>query len=386
MTADEKYESEYTSKASSRRRLRLMAFPKWILIILLVLVAARAALPWYLKRYINQTLNGIPGYYGSVVDVDVALWRGSYEIEGIKLLKTKGDVKEPFFSADEIDISLDWRSLFRGRLVTKIGLEEPKLQFVQRASKAASQTSIDESWQSQVMKLYPFEINKFVINDGLIRYKDETSTPKINLYVSRLDLNADNISNTTKSAERLPSDIDLKAIFLKSGEIRVKSKVNALSEPAEADVNARISSLDLKELNEFAKAYGNFDFEKGLLDASMELAASKSNYSGYIKTVMKDLDILGASDKAEGDSIGHRLWEGLADGITSIFKNHGKDQFAARIPLSGSRDSIKFNSWEAVGSVLRNTFVKALSPELEESVEFKDATRSTTTESTEKKK
>lgn len=380
VTADEQYESEYTQKASRRRRFRLMTLPKWIFAVAAVLVIARAALPLFLERYINKTLDSIPGYYGSVADVDVALWRGSYQIENVRLLKTKGDAKEPFFSADEIDIALDWRSLFRGRLVSKIALEEPKLQFVQRESKAASQTSIDESWQDQIKKLYPFEINHFAINDGLIRYRDETSSPKINLYISSLDLNADNISNTTKNKERLPSDLNLNAVFLKSGKIRLKSKLNALSEPMEVDINAKLSNLNLKEINDFAKEYGNFDFEKGELDASLELAASKSNYTGYLRTVMKDLEILGSGDKEEGDSIGHRLWEGLAGAITGIFKNHGRDQFAARIPVSGSREQIKFNSWETIGSVLRNTFVQALSSDLEESIDFSDATRSSTTE------
>lgn len=381
MTADEQYESEYTRKAVKRSRPRrlLYAAPKWIFIFLFVLVAARAALPWFLKRYINQTLDGIPGYYGSVADVDVALWRGSYQIEKIKLVKTNGVASEPFFSAEEIDISLDWRALFQGRLKTKIELDEPKLQFIQRETKAASQTSIDQSWQKQVMKLYPFEINRFEIEDGLVRYKDETKEPKINLYITSLDLDADNISNTNRKNERLPSDVSLRAVLLNSGKIRVNSKINALSEPFVADVNASIANLNLKEINNFAKAYGNFDFEKGSFDLAMELAASKSKFSGYIKTVMKDVDILGPSDKDE--SIGHKLWEGLAGTITDIFKNHKKDQFAARIPISGSRSEIKFNSWEAIGSVLRNTFIKALSPDLEQSVDFNDASQSATTDS-----
>lgn len=366
-------------------RRSLTRIPVWILALIVVLIAARAALPWALKSYINKTLDRIPGYYGHVDDVDVALYRGAYQIEGVELLRTQGSRQEPFFAADQVDISIDWRALFHRRLVTKIALERPRLQFIQRKSKAASQTRVDESWQMQVEKLIPFEINTFVIRDGLIRYKDQTRDPKINIYLSRLDVNSQNISNVVKTSERLPSSIDADGLLLKSGRFKLRTKADLLSDPAEADVNASIRGLDLKEINDFAKAYGNFDFEKGKFDIVLELAASKKRYDGYAKTLMKDVDVVDLKkDGKEGDSIGHLAWEGLVGAIMDIFKNHGKDRFAARIPIAGTRKDLKINTWATVGSILRNTFVRALSPDFEESVDFGDVSRAPSSVGSEK--
>lgn len=364
------------------RAFRLKAVPVWIIAFIVILIAARAALPWAIKTYANNVLDSIPGYYGEIEDIDVALWRGAYGVQNIQLLKRNGDAKEPFFASKTINIKLDWQALFNGKLKSKIELIEPKLQFVQRASKEASQTSIDQSWQKKVQKLYPFEINEFAIVDGLIRYRDETQKPKLNIYFHGLDLQADNISNATRSKERLPSTVKLTGGFLKSGKVKASAKLNALSEPFEADLNAGIRELDLKELNSFTNAYAAFDFEKGTLQVTTEMAATTKKYDGYVKTILKNVDVVDFSkERKEGDSVLKIAWEGLVGGALEIFQNQKKDQFAARIPLSGPRSAIEIHSWAAVGSILKNAFYKALDSKLEDSVTISDASKSGTSRS-----
>ena len=56
-------------------------------IVAVVLIATRAALPYAVKDYVNRTLHGLEAYDGSVDDVDLALWRGAYRIDGIRIVK-----------------------------------------------------------------------------------------------------------------------------------------------------------------------------------------------------------------------------------------------------------------------------------------------------------
>lgn len=356
-----------------------------LLAIVVVLVAARAALPWAMKTYANSVLDSIPGYYGSIDDIDVALWRGAYATHGLKLLKVNGNEREPFFAVKTVNIQLDWRALLNAKIKTKIELVNPELQFIVRETKAASQTGIDESWQKKVQKLYPFEINTFSMVDGLVRYRDVTSKPKVNIYFHSLDLKADNISNATRSKERLPSDVTLAGGFLETGKVRANMKLNALSEPFEADLNAGIRGLDLKEINDFTNAYAGFDFEKGTLQVTTEVAATTDAYKGYAKTILKNVDVLDYSkERKEGDSMTDLAWEGLVGGVMEIFENQKRDQFAARIPLSGPRTDLSFGSWAAVVSIVKNAFYKAIDPKLEDSVAIE--TRSATTQPAESKK
>jgi Domain of Unknown Function (DUF748) len=341
-------------------------------IVLFILIGARIALPYFIRDYVDKTLDSIPGYYGYIEDVDVALWRGAYSLNKIGLVKTNGKEDEPLFSADAIEIALDWSALLQMRVVSRVHLAHPQLQFIQRKTKESSQTSVDQSWQQKVNKLIPLQINQLRVTDGLVRYKDETKAPKINLYFSDLAIQATNISNATRKKENLPSSVELSALLLKSGKVSLDGHADFLAEPMEANIRAKIRALDLKELNEFTKAYGGFDFEKGRFDLTTELAATNKDYSGYVKTIAREIDVLDfTKERKQGDSVVQLLWEGMVGVIMEIFQNQRKDQFAARIPISGPRDKMAFGSWEAVGSILSNAFVKALSPKFEDAPEVK---------------
>lgn len=112
-----------TKKTWSRKK-------KIILIVLgsllVLLIAIRIVLPYILLKFVNRELATIKGYYGHVDDIDVALIRGAYTIKKIRLDKTGGKIPVPFFSADVIDLSVEWSAIFSGALVG----EKPRYQYL----------------------------------------------------------------------------------------------------------------------------------------------------------------------------------------------------------------------------------------------------------------
>ena len=77
------------------------------LIVIVLLVALRVALPYIILRYANNTLATMPGYRGHVKDIDLAIIRGAYKIDSIYLNKYDSvkHQQTPFFGAKEIDLS-----------------------------------------------------------------------------------------------------------------------------------------------------------------------------------------------------------------------------------------------------------------------------------------
>ena len=67
-----------------------------IFIILILLIAFRFYLPTLVKNYVNNALTEIPGYYGQIKDIDIALFRGAYVINGLYLDKVNAETKGPF--------------------------------------------------------------------------------------------------------------------------------------------------------------------------------------------------------------------------------------------------------------------------------------------------
>jgi hypothetical protein len=69
---------------------------------------------------VNRVLSEIPGYHGWVDDIDIALYRGAYVINGLHLYKNGN--KQPMLDFPKTDISIEWKSLFKGRIVSEIEL------------------------------------------------------------------------------------------------------------------------------------------------------------------------------------------------------------------------------------------------------------------------
>src|SRR5690348_8251686 len=84
--------------------------------LIVILIGLRIALPSILLRFVNRELQTIPGYTGRVDDIDVHLIRGAYTIRSVRLDKTGGKIPVPFFSADALDLSVEWGALFHRRL------------------------------------------------------------------------------------------------------------------------------------------------------------------------------------------------------------------------------------------------------------------------------
>ncbi|HEY0370305.1 MAG TPA: hypothetical protein VGC85_11960, partial [Chthoniobacterales bacterium] len=53
------------------------------------------------------------------------------------------------------------------------------------------------------------------------------------------------------------------------------------------------------------------------------------------------------------------IWQGIVGGITRIVRNHPKDRFGTRVPISGSFDNPAPAILDTVFNVIRNAFVKA---------------------------
>lgn len=104
-------------------------------VIVIILIAVRLALPFVLKDYANRQLNQSHDYGGSIGRVTVHLWRGAYRIHDINIVKRDGKVSTPFFSAAYIDLSLQWSELIHGKLVSKIVMASPRVNFVSGPTK-----------------------------------------------------------------------------------------------------------------------------------------------------------------------------------------------------------------------------------------------------------
>jgi hypothetical protein len=60
---------------------------KITLIVIIVLIGVRLILPYVILHFANKNLASLPGYYGHIEDIDLALIRGAYRIDSIYINK-----------------------------------------------------------------------------------------------------------------------------------------------------------------------------------------------------------------------------------------------------------------------------------------------------------
>lgn len=349
------------SRQTKKRRTILVILGS----LIILLIAFRIALPYILLKYVNRQLTMIDGYRGHVDDIDVSLYRGAYTIKDIYLNKTSGSIPVPFFKADEIDLSVEWRALFNGAVVAEIVVARPVLNFVTGPSKATSQTEIDGDWTDVVDKLLPIKLNRFEINNGEVHYKDLHSDPKVDLVSKNIHVLAENLTNAKKHKELLPSTITASAGVYNS-TATLNMKMDALNKVPTFDFNAKLSSLNLVNLNNFLRAYGNFDVEKGSISLYTEAAAKNNAFKGYVKPIITDMDVV--SWKNDKEKPLQFVWESVVGGVSWLLTNRKKDQLATKADFEGRFDNPNFDIFSIIGQILRNAFIQALYPSLENSI------------------
>lgn len=352
-------------KPNPRRRRKR----KILLIVLgnfvILLIALRIALPYILLRVVNRQLSHIKGYYGHVEDIDVALIRGAYTLKSTRLDKVGGKIPVPFFSADRIDLSLEWGALFHGAIDGKIRAEHPVLNFVKGPTEETSQTKVDSSWTDVVSNLMPLKINRLEIGDGEIHYRDLYSNPKVDIFTKKVHILAENLSNAKHNKELMPSTAEASAQVY-GGEAKLHMRLNVLNKIPIFEAKAELVSLDITNLNDFLQAYAKLDVKSGNISIYMEAATKDNVIRGYTKPIIKDLKVVNwEKDKDHPLKI---AWEAVVGSVAWVFKNHGKDQLATKVEFEGNLKSPNINILEIIGQVLYNAFIQALAPSLENSV------------------
>lgn len=341
----------------------------WIILAVIValLVVGRLMLPGYVLKYVNRKLDELPQYDGHVAEVNIHLIRGAYTIKGVDIVKTVANKPpEPFVAADSIDLSVDWSELFHGAIVGEIYFDRARLNFIKAETDEQSQTGIDNSWTKVVQDLFPFRINRFVIEDSQITYQEPDAKPPIDLRITNLLAVATNLTNTREIVTKLPAALKARGSTIGGGDIALALKFNPLEAEPTFDLNLALTNVDMTALNPFLKAYAKVDVKRGSFDVITEMYGEDGRFEGYVKPLMKDLDILDVSDDAKNPL--KLAWEAIVAGVVKLFKNHPKDQFATKIPISGTFDKKGVDLWTTIGNVLRNAFVHAFSPTFDQTV------------------
>ena len=345
-----------------RRWLRGVAIA--VLLMVGVLVAARLALPGYLASYVNGVLDRSPEYDGRIGEVDVHLWRGSYSVNEVKIVKTTNAAPVPFFEAERIDLTVDWPSLLRGRFRGKIDLIKPKINFVDGETAEESQTGADQPWLAMIDDLFPFRIDKARVIDGQVHLHAFYKSPQVDVYLSDVQGELRNLTNVEDSLDPLVATLHATGKAMGSGSLEFDMTLDPHAHRPSFSLAMRLLGVDVRRLNALAMAYGDFDFEQGEFDLVVEATAKEGFLDGYAKPLFRNVQVISLRDVKEKDPLS-ALWQALVGTVGELLTNQQRDQFGTRFAIVGDLDNPRTDFFEIVGNILRNAFIQAYLPRVE---------------------
>lgn len=335
--------------------------------ILFLIVAIRIALEPVALHYVNKALDNLEGYRGHVDDINIALYRGAYRIDSLTIEKIDGEFPEPFVEIPLMDISIEWNALFRRAIVAEVIMENPALNFT-KSPAGEQQSGEDENWLETLDALVPIKINRFEIIHGSVHYKDLQASPQVAIEVSELNGTATNLSTVDNKKKKLPSHIEASANTSGNGSLTVEMDLNMLKAIPDFDLNIAIEQIDLPFLNDFTEAYALFTFKEGILDVFSEVAMDDGKYEGYVKPILKDIQVIDLSN--ESASFWRKTWEVVVGTTMKIFQNQKKDQFATEVPFSGTTTEGDVGILATIGNVLKNAFIQAFDAQIDDKVDI----------------
>jgi len=338
------------------------------MLIIAAIILFRLLLPTMVKSYVNNALSDMPGYYGEVEDIDISLWRGAYVIDSLYLNKIDAGSQVPFISIIKTDISVEWKSLLQGRIVSEVYLTQPSVIYVFEDHEGSEvETELDD-WTEVLTDLVPISINKLGITKGKLAFVQVVPDPNIDLQIYNITATATNLQNVDDRSVKLPSTLTASGSSIGDGSLQVDGKLNLLKIIPDMDISMSLEDAQATSLNDAFNHYAGLDFEEGTYSVYSEIAIADGYLKSYFKPILKDSKLIG-----DEDGFFERVWEGVAGFFKFILKNQKTDNIATKIPVEGDLNNTSTNVWSTIFNLIKNAWIEAFKGEIDENIEFEDA-------------
>ena len=275
-----------------------------------------------------------------------------------------GNVPAPLFYAKQMDLAIQWDALWHGKVVGRVAMIEPQLNFVDGKSQSEDQTGAGGPWLEMIHDLFPFKINSAVVRNGSVHFRAVVTDPPVDLSLDNVQASIENLTNIHDEVTPLVATVKATALAMGQAKLEYEMKIDPFSYKPTFQMALRLLGLDVTKTNDLTRAYGSFDFEDGWFDLVVELDAKEGQVQGYVKPLFRNLKVIGRKDLKE-DNVLQVFWETLIGAAAEILKNQPRDQVATVVPLRGDLSAPNTDFLATLFNVLRNAFIRAYLPRLQ---------------------
>ena len=338
-----------------------------LLALALALLVARLLLPGWIHHYLDQRIEHMGPYHGSMTDIDLHIWRGSYTIQNLRIEKIGAPSNEPFLNAPRTEITVGYGALLHGRLRGKVDFYNATINFIDAKSESERQTGKGVNWSNELNILIPAELDEIHVINGTVKFLNIASSPRVDLAMSDVNSTVTNLSEAKDGNGSRVAELHATAAILGDAPLETNASFDPTNRFGDFTYHVRVTHIQLVRANALARAYTGLDFAGGTGDFTMELKAKNGYLEGYAEPTFKDLQMFSWKKDVEEEKKGpiKLLYEAAAQGVVSVLKSPSNDQLVTKVPISGRIGDSRLGEPQAILDVLRNAFVQAYKSQLD---------------------
>ena len=341
----------------ANRRVRI-TIEVVVLVLAIAFVYVWFSAPYWTRDYINRGLSNLPDYTGRVESVRLHPWTASIDIYDFHIDKKGGDIPVHFFYSPRWNVSLQWSQILHGVERASVIIYSPRVNLVNGPSSGQSQVGISGVWIDAIKALIPWRVNQFRIHNGDVHFLDFHADPEVDLEMSKLEIDAENMSNSKKLKVPLPATVKITAAPLLTGAFEMDMAINFDEKYATFTQTFRMEHVPAVGANSALQQYLKVRVKSGQVGLYSELTGNKGVYHGYVKPFFGNLEF--EPKPSDQGNVG-AVWSGVLNTVKGLFEND-KHEIATEAPISGRVDDPKVDTWSAIGGVLWNAYIEALKP------------------------
>jgi hypothetical protein len=328
------------------------------LVVLLVFVAIRIAMPPVILKFANNYLETFsPIITGHIDDIDLAIIRGAYRAEGVMVKLKRMD--HTLLTVATTEISIAWRELLKGKVLADIETDSAKVFVSKAALEELKKFSRKDAEEAKEMAI-PLEIERMVVKNSQVTLLDFEGFKK----GEKLKLEEINTRMTNLTPkEGFPfSFFTLSAKVQGSAPVKVAGKLNLLAKPIEWDVDGTMEKFQLPMANQFLRKKVPLTFVHGSADVYAEAKSEGGIIDGYVKPFLNELNVIKTDENFKGTK--HWAFEVVTAISNIMLKNTKENSMATRIPFRFGK-GVEIDTGEAIQKTLQHGYESKLKPGIE---------------------
>ena len=242
----------------------------------------------------------------------------------------------PFATIPTMDLTLQWRELFKGQAVGQVVMHEPQLNLVQSEANEEKQLGTGVNWPEKIRDLFPFQLNVVEVRNGLVMFRAPGISTDDSLTVRDFNLQLLNLTNVQDLEEPAFADLDVRGFIMGNAPIVLTGSIDPNEMAPTFDIDLSIEGAKLVDVNPWLREFLKVDAEMGVFSMYSELAAAEGRFEGYVRPILEDPQFVSANEdgrpvpqglgrarESRGENLGEQGGRSGRDADSATRRAHG---------------------------------------------------------------